>query len=115
MCSGWLSWPTCSIHLRIRRNGGSHLAQLPRDVITALVAMVNIRYLLQYMAKMDPDRDPVFALWDYLIAIAPSCAGLRGDFVVAGRWSGISVDEEDIPSQALTGFQHSRRRCYYLS
>ena len=56
--------------LRIRRNGGSHLAQLPRDVITALVAMVNIRYLLQYMAKMDPDRDPVFALWDYLIAIA---------------------------------------------
>ena len=56
--------------LRIRKNGGPHLAQLPRDVITALVAMVNIRYLLQYMAKMDPDRDPVFALWDYLIAIA---------------------------------------------
>ena len=55
--------------LRIRRNGGSHLAQLPRDAITALVAMVDIRYLLQYMAKMDPDRDPVFALWDYLISI----------------------------------------------
>ena len=55
--------------LRVRRQGGSHLGQLPRDVITALVAMVDIRYLLQYMAKMDPDRDPVFALWDYLISI----------------------------------------------
>ena len=55
--------------LRIRRNGGSHLAQLPRDVITALVAMVDIRYLLQYMEKMDPDRDPVLAFWDYLISI----------------------------------------------
>ena len=55
--------------LRIRRNGGPHLAQLPRDVTTALVAMVDFRYLLQYMAKMDPDRDPVFALWDYLISI----------------------------------------------
>ena len=55
--------------LRIRRKSGSHLGQLPRDVITALVAMVDIRYLLQYMAKMDPDRDPVFALWDYLISI----------------------------------------------
>lgn len=56
--------------LRIRSRGGAHLSQLPRDVITALVAMVDIRYLLQYMAKMDPDRDPVFALWDYLISIA---------------------------------------------
>ncbi len=55
--------------VRIRSRGGAHLSQLPRDVITALVAMVDIRYLLQYMAKMDPDRDPVFALWDYLISI----------------------------------------------
>ena len=55
--------------VRIRSRGGARLSQLPRDVITALVAMVDIRYLLQYMAKMDPDRDPVFALWDYLISI----------------------------------------------
>ena len=56
--------------VRIRSRGGAHLSQLPRDVITALVAMVDVRYLLQYMAKMDPDRDPIFALWDYLISIA---------------------------------------------
>ena len=56
--------------VRIRSRGGANISQLPRDVITALVAMVDIRYLLQYMAKMDPDRDPVFTLWDYLISIA---------------------------------------------
>ena len=74
--------------LRIRRNGGSHLAQLPRDVITALVAMVNIRYLLQYMAKMDPDRDPVFASVGLPDIHCSGGAGLRGDFVVEGRWPG---------------------------
>ena len=56
--------------LRVRNEGGSHLAQLPRDVITALVAMFALRYLLQFVQEMHPDRDPVGWLWDYLASIA---------------------------------------------
>ncbi len=56
--------------LRVRNKDGSHLAQLPRDVITALVAMFAVRYLLQFVQEMHPDRDPVGWLWDYLASIA---------------------------------------------
>ena len=55
--------------LLIRTHAGSHLTQLPRDIVTALVAIVGFRYLLQYLAKMSPAQDPVSALWDYLVAI----------------------------------------------
>ena len=56
--------------LRVRNEGGSHLAQLPRDVITALVTMFTLRYLLQFVQEIHPDRDPVGWLWDYLASIA---------------------------------------------
>ena len=55
--------------LLVRMSGGSHLTQLPRDIVTALVAVVGFRYLLQYLAKMSPIQDPVSALWDYLVSI----------------------------------------------
>ena len=55
--------------LLVRTHGGSHLTQLPRDIVTALVAIVGFRYLLQYLAKMSPIQDPVSALWDYLVSI----------------------------------------------
>ena len=55
--------------LMVRMSGGSHLTQLPRDIVTALVAVVGFRYLLQYLAKMSPIQDPVSALWDYLVSI----------------------------------------------
>ena len=55
--------------LLVRTSGGSHLTQLPRDIVTALVAIVGFRYLLQYLAKMSPVQDPVSALWDYLVSI----------------------------------------------
>ncbi len=55
--------------LLTRMHEGSHLTQLPRDIVTALVAIVGFRYLLQYLAKMSPIQDPVSALWDYLVSI----------------------------------------------
>ena len=55
--------------LLIRMSDDSHLTQLPRDLITALVAIVGFRYLLQYLAKMGPTGDPVADLWGYLVSI----------------------------------------------
>ncbi len=55
--------------LLIRMSGDSHLIQFPRDLITALVAIVGFRYLLQYLAKMGPTSDPVADLWGYLVSI----------------------------------------------
>ena len=36
--------------LQVHNNPGTQLTQLPRDIITALEAMVGFRYLLQYVA-----------------------------------------------------------------
>lgn len=55
--------------LRIRNEPGPHTAQLPRDVVTALVAMVGFRYLLQYVAKMAPALEPAEGLWGHLDAL----------------------------------------------
>ena len=55
--------------LLIRMSDDSHLTQLPRDLITALVAIVGFRYLLQYLAKMGPTSDPVADLWGHLVSI----------------------------------------------
>ncbi len=55
--------------LRIRNEPGNHLPQWPRDVVTALEAMVLFRYLIQYLAKMSPDLEPVDGLWDDLDSI----------------------------------------------
>ncbi len=55
--------------LRVRASGdGAAARQLPRDVVTALTAIVGVRYLQQYLAHWS-DRD-VGWLWDYLVAIA---------------------------------------------
>ena len=40
--------------LRIRGKAGNHLAQWPRDVVTALVAIVWVRFLMQYADKKLP-------------------------------------------------------------
>ncbi len=55
--------------LQARNKPGTQLTQLPRDVITALEAMVGFRYLLQYVAKMAADLEPVDGLWEYLDSI----------------------------------------------
>ena len=55
--------------LQVRNNPGTHLTQLPRDIITALEAMVGFRYLLQYVAKMAANLEPVDGLWEYLDSI----------------------------------------------
>ncbi|MYA03237.1 MAG: hypothetical protein F4Y37_01280 [Caldilineaceae bacterium SB0664_bin_22] len=55
--------------LQVRNNAGTHLTQLPRDIITALEAMVGFRYLLQYVDKMAASLEPVDGLWAYLDSI----------------------------------------------
>ncbi len=55
----------------LRLRGASEAAtarQLPRDVVTALTAIVGVRYLQQYMAHWNDQE--VGWLWDYLVAIA---------------------------------------------
>ena len=54
--------------LRVRNGGGSHLAQLPRDVITALGALVGLRYGIQYLYKFTPGIEPTAELWGHLLA-----------------------------------------------
>ena len=44
--------------LRIRGRVGSHLTQWPRDVVTALVAIVWVRFLMQYADKIAPTMKP---------------------------------------------------------
>ena len=56
--------------LRIRNREGSHLTQLPRDVITALVAVVWVRFLMQYADKIAPDHEATAGLWGHLTALA---------------------------------------------
>ena len=56
--------------LRIRSRVGSHLAQWPRDVVTALVAIVWVRFLMQYADKIAPDHEATAGLWGHLTALA---------------------------------------------
>ena len=42
--------------LRIRSKAGNHLAQWPRDVVTGLVAVIWVRFLMQYADKIAPDH-----------------------------------------------------------
>ena len=56
--------------LRIRGGSGSHLAQWPRDVVTVLVAIVWVRFLMQYNDKIAPDHEATSGLWGHLTALA---------------------------------------------
>ncbi len=56
--------------LAVRNGPGDHLAQLPRDVITALVAVIWVRFLMQYADKIAPDHEPTSGLWGHLTALA---------------------------------------------
>ena len=56
--------------LRIRGGSGNHLAQWPRDVVTVLVAIVWVRFLMQYNDKIAPDHEATSGLWGHLTALA---------------------------------------------
>ena len=56
--------------LRKREGSGNNPEQLPRDVITALVAILGFRYLLQYIDKMATALEPVPELWHNLVSVA---------------------------------------------
>ena len=56
--------------LRIRNRAGNHLAQMPRDVVTALVAIVWVRFLMQYADKIAPNHEATAGLWGHLTALA---------------------------------------------
>ena len=56
--------------LRIRSGSGNHLAQWPRDVVTVLVAIVWVRFLMQYNDKIAPDHEATSGLWGHLTALA---------------------------------------------
>ncbi len=56
--------------LRIRARAGNHLAQWPRDVVTTLVAIVWVRFLMQYADKIAPDHEATAGLWGHLTALA---------------------------------------------
>ena len=69
--------------LRIRRNGGAHLAQLPRDVITALVAMVGYPISAAVHGQDGPGQGPCVRVVGLPDIHCPGGADIRGDFVVA--------------------------------
>ena len=56
--------------LRIRGGDGDHRTQMPRDVVTALVALVWVRFILQYADQIAPDHQATSGLWDHLSALA---------------------------------------------
>ena len=56
--------------LRIRGGSGNHLPQWPRDVVTVLVAIVWVRFLMQYNDKIAPDHEATSGLWGHLTALA---------------------------------------------
>ena len=56
--------------LRVRAGVGDHLAQWPRDVVTALVAIIWVRFLMQYADKIAPDHEATSGLWGHLTALA---------------------------------------------
>ena len=55
--------------LRTRNQAGGHLAQWPRDVVTALVAIVGVRFLMQYADKIAPGHEATSGLWGHLTAL----------------------------------------------
>lgn len=55
--------------LRLRNATGNHLAQIPRDAITALEGILGFRYLLQYLGKMAPALEPIPNLWASLDSV----------------------------------------------
>ena len=55
--------------LRTRSQAGGHLDQWPRDVVTALVAIVGVRFLMQYADKIAPDHEATSGLWGHLTAL----------------------------------------------
>lgn len=55
--------------LQLRNESGSHPTQLPRDVITALEAVVLVRFLLQYVHSLSPNLEPTPNLWEHLDAL----------------------------------------------
>ncbi len=56
--------------LKIRSRAGNHLNQWPRDVVTTLVAIVWVRFLMQYADKIAPNHEATAGLWGHLIALA---------------------------------------------
>ena len=56
--------------LSIRSLEGNHLTQLPRDVVTALVAIVWVRFLMQYADEIAPNYEATSGLWGHLTALA---------------------------------------------
>lgn len=55
--------------LRIRARLGDSLGQWPRDVVTALVAIIWVRFLMQYADKIAPDHEATPGLWGHLTAL----------------------------------------------
>ena len=74
--------------LRVRNKDGSHLAQLPRDVITALVAMFAVRLPAAIRAGDASRQRPGRVAVGLPGVHRGGCAGVRGDFALAGRGSG---------------------------
>ena len=56
--------------LGIHNQAGDHRTQIPRDVVTALVALVWVRFLLQYADQIAPDHGATSGLWGHLSALA---------------------------------------------
>ncbi len=56
--------------LKIRSQAGNHLTQWPRDVVTALVAIVWVRFVMQYADQIAPNQEPTSGLWGHLTALA---------------------------------------------
>lgn len=55
--------------LQVRNEAGPHPTQLPRDVVTALEAVVLVRFLLQYVYSLSPNLEPTPNLWEHLDAL----------------------------------------------
>ena len=55
--------------LQVRNEVGPHPTQLPRDVVTALEAVVLVRFLLQYVYSLSPNLEPTPNLWEHLDAL----------------------------------------------
>lgn len=79
--------------LRIRNREGSHLTQMPRDVVTVLVAVVWVRFLMQYADKIAPDHEATSGLWGHLTALAIVILA----FEAISLWR--SADREDATPQ----------------
>ncbi len=77
--------------LRKRDGSGNRQEQLPRDVITALVAMLGFRYLLQYIDKIAAALEPVPELWHYLVSAA--VVVLIAEAISLWRFSGQEIED----------------------